>query len=190
MPSSKGTWAFLIWGFHFVSVDYIFVYCLLSLWGSHTRLSCTWLSFEKCPSFPLSWALFSCVLWDFVWLVLFCLWFSVARDPLASNMPFDMGWWSVISGVFLEAGKNKYAVWWCLIKMWNVYIQRNIFDLCTYVDACMCIYLAVNCSEPLSCFPVLAFTVPCLLQGKEKAGSTPKCHSWEGFCNPATYVQH
>jgi len=65
----------------------------------------------------------------------------------------------------------------CLIKMGNVYVQRRAYHLCTYVCVCVDTCLAANCSEPLSCFPVLAFTVHCLLQGKEKAGSTQKCHS-------------
>lgn len=55
MLSSKGTWAFLILGFHFGLVDYGFVYCFLSLWGSHTSLSCIWLLFEESPSLLLPW---------------------------------------------------------------------------------------------------------------------------------------
>lgn len=65
----------------------------------------------------------------------------------------------------------------CLSKMWNVYILRHVCNLCTYVCVCMYAWLAANCSELLSCFPVLAFTAHCLLQGKEKAASTQKCHS-------------
>lgn len=65
----------------------------------------------------------------------------------------------------------------CLIKMRNVDIQRRVCHLCTHVCVCMYTCLAANCSEALSCFPALAFTVRCLLQGKAEAGSTQKCHS-------------
>ena len=71
----------------------------------------------------------------------------------------------------------------CLIKMWNVNIQRHVYHLCTYACVCMYTCLAANGSEPLSCFPVLVFTVYCLLfaTGQRKSREHTEMSQLRGF---------
>lgn len=87
--SSKGIQGFLILGFHFVLVDYSIVYCLLSLWGSHARLSCIWLLLEESPSLLLSWP--HCWVLSLFFFLFFFLPFVCAREPLGFSDAFHHG---------------------------------------------------------------------------------------------------